>query len=76
MRIRAIHTVAVATCFLLLAPAISAQQTTHRFWDKTTIILHSANAAAQTADAISTQRFLRLGYKEGNPLVRPLVTNG
>ena len=68
--------VAALLCFLFLAPALSAQQTTHRFWDKTTIILHSANAAAQTADAISTQRFLRLGYEETNPLARPLVTNG
>ena len=67
---------AALLCFLFLAPALSAQQTTHRFWDKTNIILHSANAAAQTADAISTQRFLRLGYEEKNPLARPLVTNG
>ena len=72
--------VAVAACFLLLAPALSAQQSTHRFWDKTNIILHSANAAAQTADAISTQRLDDIRFPERGPfgtgLSRPFVEAG
>lgn len=72
--------VIVTICFLLLAPALSAQQSRHRFWDKTNIILHSANAAAQTADAISTQRLDDIRFPERTPfgigLSRPFVEAG
>jgi len=48
----------------------------HRFWDKTNIILHSSNAFAQAVDASVTQRDLQAGLKEHNPLARPLVEMG
>ena len=52
------------------------QAQSHRFWDKTNIILHGSNAFVQALDASVTHRDLQAGLKEHNPLARPFVERG
>jgi Domain of unknown function (DUF5658) len=49
---------------------------THRFWSTENKIDFSIFAGQLTADAITTQRGLSSGFREVNPLMRPLVTRG
>lgn len=42
----------------------------HRFWDTPNILLHSFNTATKIADFHSTERMLRRGGHELNPLLR------
>jgi hypothetical protein len=57
----------------------------HKFFDKTNLALFSASLLAQTADAITTQRFMancrrmnvgRCEQQEADPLARPFVKHG
>ena len=49
---------------------------THKFWSTENKIDFSIFAGQVAADAITTQRGLSEGFKEVNPLMRPLVTRG
>ena len=49
---------------------------TRRFWSAENKIDLSIFAAQLAADAITTQRGLSEGFREVNPLIRPLVTRG
>lgn len=49
---------------------------THRFWNTENKIDFSIFAGQVAADAITTQRGLNSGFREVNPLMRPLVTRG
>jgi hypothetical protein len=49
---------------------------TRRFWSAENKIDLSIFAAQLAADAITTQRGLSEGFREVNPLMRPLVTRG
>jgi hypothetical protein len=72
----------------LLVGAASAQEepaiaghvpdapSTHKFWSMENKIDFSIFAGQLAADAITTQRGLREGFREVNPLMRPLVTRG
>lgn len=42
----------------------------HKFWDRKNILLHSINTASKIADFHSTERMLRRGGHELNPLLR------
>ncbi len=42
----------------------------HKFWDGSNILLHSLNTASKIADFHSTERMLRRGGHELNPLLR------
>jgi hypothetical protein len=61
-------------------PAIAAHVpdalSTHRFWSMENKIDFSIFAGQLAADAITTQRGLSSGFREVNPLMRPLVTRG
>jgi len=48
----------------------------HRFWNDTNIALIGVSLLGQAADAITTQRFIHDGLKEGNPLASPFVKYG
>jgi hypothetical protein len=50
---------------------------THKFWDKPSLAIHSANFAMQTADAFTTRHVLdHHNGIERNPWARPFVTRG
>lgn len=46
------------------------------FFSPVNIVLLTGSTLAITADAITTQRFLKEGYSEGDPFARPLVKYG
>ena len=48
----------------------------HKFWNTENKIDFSIFAGQLAADAITTQRGLSEGFREVNPLLRPLVTRG
>lgn len=48
----------------------------HAFFDKKNTALIFVSLLGQTSDAITTQRFLRHGIREADPLARPLVKYG
>jgi hypothetical protein len=48
----------------------------HAFFDRPNLLLLSASTLAIAADGITTQRFIRRGYQEGDPIARPLVKYG
>jgi len=48
----------------------------HPFFTPLNDTLHAGSALAIAADAITTQRFIAHGYREGDPLARPLVKYG
>ena len=48
----------------------------HKFWNTEDKIDFSIFAGQLAADAITTQRGLSEGFREVNPLLRPLVTRG
>ncbi len=47
-----------------------------KFWSRENKIDFSIFAGQITVDAISTQHGLNNGFREGNPVMRPLVTRG
>src|SRR5438132_13523570 len=49
---------------------------TRRFWSAENKIDLSIFAGQLAADAITTQRGLSEGFREVNPMIRPLVTRG
>ena len=56
-------------------PAYEAKRA-HRFPDTANLVLLTASTLAITADAITTQRDLARGDREGDPFARPLVKYG
>jgi hypothetical protein len=68
------------TAALLLIPlSLAAQEKPpepHPFWDRTNIVLHVANATAQTIDGYATQHALRRNRRELNPVARPFARQG
>ncbi len=48
----------------------------HRFWSRENKTDFSILAGQITADAITTQHGLNEGFRESNPIIRPLVTRG
>lgn len=48
----------------------------HTFFTRTNISLITISALASIADGVTTQRFRRRGYREGDPFARPLVKYG
>jgi hypothetical protein len=57
-------------------PPVYEPKSTHFFFDKPNLMLLSASALAIAADGITTQRFIRRGFQEGDPIARPLVKYG
>ena len=55
---------------------VPAAPSTHNFWNTENKIDFSIFAGQIAADAITTQRGLSSGFREMNPLMRPLVTRG
>jgi hypothetical protein len=51
-------------------------KSTHFFFDKPNLVLLSVSTLAIAADGITTQRFIRRGFQEGDPIARPLVKYG
>lgn len=48
----------------------------HRFWNTETKVSTGILAGLIAADAFTTQRGLNNGYREANPIMRPLVSQG
>ncbi len=48
----------------------------HNFWTVDNKVNFSVLAGLIAADAITTQRALNQGFREGDPLMRPFVTRG
>jgi hypothetical protein len=48
----------------------------HPFFDRKNLVLMSASILGMIADAITTQRFINQGGREGNPFARPLIKYG
>ncbi len=61
---------------LSFAPPRSGSSPQHAFFDRTNIALISASLLGQASDAITTQRFIKHGDYEADPLFRPLVKYG
>jgi len=61
---------------LAIADHVPAAPSTHNFWNTENKIDFSIFAGQLAADAITTQRGLSSGFREMNPLMRPLVTRG
>ena len=86
---RYIQSVVLAAMVLLAAsPAVHAQNllavaaplpeapSHQRFWTTENKVEFSVLASLIATDAITTQRGLNQGLREGNPLMRPFVTRG
>jgi Domain of unknown function (DUF5658) len=80
---------ATLVCILLLIGAAQAQQdfvaanpappdapNPQKFWSKENKVDFSIFAGQITVDAITTQQGLNNGFREANPVMRPLVTRG
>jgi hypothetical protein len=61
---------------LAIASHVPAAPSAHKFWSTENKIDFSIFAGQLAADAITTQRGLSSGFREMNPLMRPLVTRG
>jgi hypothetical protein len=48
----------------------------HKFFGKSNLFLMGISLSGQAADAITTQRFLSHGFREGDPLAEPFVKYG
>jgi hypothetical protein len=57
-------------------PPVFKPKEAHPFFDKTNRLLLTASTLAIAADGITTQRFIRRGLQEGDPIARPLVKYG
>jgi hypothetical protein len=62
--------------FVATNPLPSAPGMTRKFWGFENKMDFSILAGQITVDAITTQRGLNEGFRESNPLMRPLVTRG
>ena len=49
------------------------QSRSHRFWNRSNLILNGANLVAQGLDYWTTRKLLRRDYREANPVVRPFA---
>ena len=78
---------AILTFFLLVGAAQAQQNflaantlpnapSPQKFWNTENKIDFSILAGQITVDAITTQRGLERGFRESNPVMRPLVTRG
>ena len=67
---------ALAQNDLLVASQLPEAPSSHRFWTTEKKVEFSALAGLIAADGITTQRGLSQGYREANPVMRPLVTKG
>ena len=61
---------------LAIAGHLPDAPSTHKFWSMENKIDLSIFAGQVAADAITTQKGLSEGFREVNPLMRPLVTRG
>jgi hypothetical protein len=52
------------------------QTPSHRFFDKTNFTVLTVSLLGQASDAITTQRFIKRGGTEGNPISKPFVSQG
>jgi hypothetical protein len=52
------------------------QPPSHRFFDQLNIALITVSLLGQASDAITTQRFVKRGWQEGDPLAKPFVEHG
>ena len=57
-------------------PPVYEAKNAHRFFGNSNLLILTTTTLAMTADAITTQRFIGRGYKEGDPLAAPLVKYG
>jgi hypothetical protein len=57
-------------------PPVYDARKVHPFFDRTNLVLLTGAVLADTADSITTQRFIARGYEEGDPFARPLVKYG
>lgn len=57
-------------------PPVYEPKQAHPFFDKPNLLLLTASTLAVAADGITTQRFIRRGFQEGDPIARPLVKYG
>jgi hypothetical protein len=57
-------------------PAPNTGKAAHSFFDKTNLTLTGVSLLGQTADAVTTQRGLKHGLREGNSIARPFVNQG
>lgn len=57
-------------------PPTYSASVAHPFFDRTNLALLSASILGMTADAVTTQRFISQGGREGDPFARPLVKYG
>lgn len=58
------------------APPDIHQTPSHRFFDKTNLTVLAVSLLGQASDAITTQRFIKRGWQEGDPLSKPFVEQG
>jgi len=61
---------------LLVASYLPEAPSTRKFWNTENKIEFSVLASLIAADAVTTQHGLNQGYREANPVMRPLVTQG
>jgi hypothetical protein len=57
-------------------PPVYKSSDVHPFFDTPNVLLLSASTLAIAADGITTQRFIRRGAQENDPIARPLVKYG
>ncbi len=57
-------------------PPVYVAKGTHPFFNTTNVVLIAGSVLGTTADAITTQRFISRGQREGDPFARPLVKYG
>jgi hypothetical protein len=57
-------------------PPVYEARRAHAFMNKTNVALITSSVLAMTADAVTTQRDLAHGGREGDPFARPLVKYG
>lgn len=61
---------------IIWTPPDIHQAPSHRFFDKTTFAVLTISLLGQASDAITTQRFIKRGRSEGNPISKPFVEQG
>jgi hypothetical protein len=61
----------------IIKPAVALPQApSHRFFDRTNLMLHLGVIAGETGDLISTRSILEAGGSEANPIAKPLMRAG
>lgn len=61
---------------LTWTPPVVRPDSRRTFFTKTNVALITVSTLASIADGVTTQRFRRRGYREGDPFARPLVKYG